>query len=84
MSGLCIWHSWLIGLLTVLILCHLVLLLLLWRLNFIEYLFQKGIIDVLFEIFRFSVPEWTDCFSDALLSIGKIVVLSIEELNCVP
>ena len=32
---------------------------------------QKGIMEVLFEIFQLKEPEWTDDFHLALLSVGK-------------
>ena len=31
---------------------------------------QKEIMDVLYDVFRLPVPEWSDDFSEALLSIG--------------
>lgn len=34
-------------------------------------LLQKGIMEVLFEIFQLKEPEWTDDFHLALLSVGK-------------
>ena len=34
-------------------------------------LLQKEIIDVLYDIFGLSIPKWTDCFAEAILSIGK-------------
>ena len=35
-------------------------------------LLQKGIMEVLFDIFQLKEPEWTDDFHVALLSVGKI------------
>ena len=32
---------------------------------------QREILDMLFDVFRFQVPAWTDNFAEALLSIGK-------------
>ena len=32
---------------------------------------QQGILDILFDLFRLPVPEFTDDFADALLSVGK-------------
>ena len=28
--------------------------------------------DVLFDVFRFSVPDWTDDFAQAIASIGEM------------
>ena len=33
---------------------------------------QKGIMDIVFEIFQLKEPDWTDDFSIALLSVGKV------------
>ena len=33
---------------------------------------QREIMDVLFDIFRFSVPDWTDDFAQAIASIGEM------------
>lgn len=35
-------------------------------------LLQKGIMEVLFDIFQLKEPEWTDDFHVALLSVGEI------------
>ena len=32
---------------------------------------QKGVMEILFEIFQLNEPDWTDDFQQALLSVGK-------------
>lgn len=35
--------------------------------------FQQGILDILYDLFRLTVPEFTEDFSEALLGVGKSV-----------
>ena len=32
---------------------------------------QKGVMEILFEIFQLKEPDWTDDFQQALVSVGK-------------
>lgn len=38
--------------------------------------------DVMFDVFRLSVPLWTDSFSQALVSIGKFHFTSSLHCHC--
>ena len=44
------------------------------------FLLQKEIIDVLYDIFRLSIPKWSDSFAEAFLSMGKKLIILF--INC--
>lgn len=43
---------------------------------------QKGLLEVLYEIFRLPVPIATQDFTDALLSVGEFPVITKEMCWC--
>ena len=41
---------------------------------------QKEIMDILFDVFRLRVPVWTESFTQALISVGRLRTLSFTSL----
>ncbi len=37
--------------------------------------------DVLYDVFRFPIPDWTGDFSQALLSVGEYFLISVPSQN---